>query len=259
MKGYCGNPLRFENSGDQLSVHQDLGKKSVGDGKYSINPWIGWSAPSKSYWDWRSYVSRFGFMAQGCVGGWDMVIIEQATCSPNEDKDGPGELACSHNQSWKRNENEITLNQTFKTIPDAGIDVTTQPGYMRRDKNWSLWLRHKWNNLEVVGEDSEFSAGVTFKPNEKVTLAMSALLQLDPEYGEELDGNIHMGATWKPCPTFKLTGKLSGTRDDGDNELALGFNLRNKWLHHISSNLVLDFMLNNPKNAKWGLSFTNNL
>lgn len=257
-KGYGGNPLDVEVSNRDVKMFQDFGKMSLGGGKYTLNPFVSWTMPVKSNWNWWSQSSRFGHVAQFNCGGWDVVSTEDVNWESNTDKSGPGSMRFQSHQNWKRDQNELTVTSGFKTAPEEGIQVSSKFGYMRRDKNWSLWMRHAWMGLNPMGTGSVASMGATWNANDKTTVAACAEFQVDPEDGEMGDGNVHVGATFKPCSKMSVTGKVSATRDDEDNTYRVGLHLNNKWCKPFETNFVIQADTNNLKRPTWGLNVSNN-
>merc|ERR1712166_596437 len=107
-KGYGGNPLEVEVTNKTVTAHQDFGKSTVGDGKYTVNPFVAWTVGTKSAWNWWSYATRFGSVSQFNCHGWDVVATEDCSWESNEKKTGPGPWVCNSHQNWKRDENELT-------------------------------------------------------------------------------------------------------------------------------------------------------
>jgi len=176
----------------------------------------------------------------------------------NKGKDGPGTMAYTSHSNWKRDQNELTCTSTMSTEPESGFQLSTKLGYMRRDKDFSFWLRHSWFNLNAFGEGSSPTLGMTYNVNDKVTVATSAELQLDPEDGCTLDGNLHVGATWKACSKMSVTGKLSATKSYGDMDYNLGLHVNNKWVQAFETNFVIQANKDNLTSPQWGLNVSNN-
>jgi hypothetical protein len=257
-KGYGGNPLEVEVTNRAVTMHQDLGKNSLQDGKLTSNPYIAWTVPTKSRWDWWSYSTRFGLISQFGVRGWDVVYSENVNWESNEEKDGPGNVTMSSHTNAKRDQNELTVTTNISTRPEQGWQVQSKVGYMRRDKNWSLWLRHNWFGLNPLGEESVFTLGSTYNANSKTTIAACAEYQVDPEESYKGDGNVQLGATFKAHAKFALTGKLSAVRNMGAQSYKVGLHLNNKWCPPFETNFVVEATKDNWRRPQWGLNIANN-
>jgi len=63
-KGYQGNPLQVEVTNRDVSMHQDLGKETLGGGKMTMNSFVGWTLPTLSNMNMWSYATKFGWISQ---------------------------------------------------------------------------------------------------------------------------------------------------------------------------------------------------